>query len=170
MRVETYLRLFRDGAEIRLPFGSALPLSQTLEPIGTASQLRRDVNGVLRSSHDAAFRKYSSSISGDAHVPASLGDLWPGDLLTVHCAATLRQPMLGATSVILGRDAVPDSVIVYDALTRPVSHTISGRTVSADGGEHVCYKPVLTMRVASLSQSQVDRRGQCEWSLNMEEV
>lgn len=64
-------------------------LSQTLATIKQTQQQVRTINGSLRDISNHAFRKYSSEITcKDINAPP-LDDLFPGDEVTVDCAAVL---------------------------------------------------------------------------------
>lgn len=125
---------------------SARGLTQTLEPIAAAANLRRTVNGSLLDVSASQFRKYRSTIScADQQAPA-LDNVWPGMLLTVDCAAYLAYPVAGSA----GRVVVPDSEYTE--------------------GNYVFYRPRLSMRVVQHTQSKDEYGAVTSWSLDLEEA
>jgi len=125
---------------------SARGLSQTLDPIAAASQLRRTVNGNLKDLSAPQFRKYVSAIScNDQNAPA-LDGVWPGLELTVDCVATLSFKTGGTPQ----RPVVPGSL----------------RTE----GEFTIYRPRLLMKVVSYSEQEDEWGAVISWTLNLEEV
>jgi hypothetical protein len=130
-----------------VPLYSARGLTQTLEPIQQAQQLRRTINGALVDLSASQFRKYASRIScTDQRAPAIDG-IWPGQTLTVSCVAELSYLTAGG------------------APSRPV---VSGSSYVE--GSHTFYRPQLTMRVVT-PQSQIEEyRASVEWHLDLEEI
>jgi hypothetical protein len=61
---------------IGVPPYSARGLTQTLEPIDAAAQLRRTVNGALRDFGYTPFRKYRSTISCADQEPPAVYGVW----------------------------------------------------------------------------------------------
>ena len=81
----TLLRL----SPIGIPPYSARGVSQTLQQISGAGQMRRTVNGTLVDLSATQFRKYQSTITcRDMDHPA-LSGVWPGRVLTVDCICEL---------------------------------------------------------------------------------
>ncbi len=126
---------------------SARGVSQTLDPIQQAGNLRRTVNGTLVDLSVAELRKYQSRVScRDLDVPA-LDGVWPGDLVTVDCVAELSYATSGGT---------PSRTVVSG----------SSRTV----GDFTFYRPQLSMRIVGIS-AQFDEYGaEVGWSLDLEEA
>lgn len=127
---------------------SARGITQTLSPIDGASNMRRTVNGQLRDISDPKFQKYQSTISASDQRPPSLDLVWPGKQLTVWCACELG--IEGTLTTGFGRDVVTGSI----------RHE-SGWTY---------YRPILTMRVTSLSNSFDEWGASNDWSISLEEV
>lgn len=131
---------------VGVPPYSARGLTQTLEPIGQASQLRRTVNGALIDVSAPQFRKYRSTITcNDQQAPAVNG-IWPGMVVVVDCVATLSYVVGGSAD----RTIVPGSSYV-------------------DSG-FVIYRPRLTMRVVSHNQSKDEYGAVTNWNMELEEV
>jgi hypothetical protein len=130
-----------------VPLYSARGLTQTLEPIHQAQQLRRNINGALVDLSVGAFRKYASKIScTDQRAPAIDG-IWPGQTVVVSCAAELSYLTAGG------------------APTRPV---VSGSSYTE--GAFTFYRPQLTMRVVT-PQTQMDEwKASVQWTLDLEEI
>lgn len=121
-------------------------LTQTLEPISAAANLRRTINGTLLDVSAPQFRKYRSTIScADFETPA-LDGVWPGMLLTVDCAAYLCYPVGGSP----GREVVEGSEYT--------------------DGNYVFYRPRLSMRVMNHTQSKDEYGAVTAWSLDLEEA
>lgn len=126
---------------------SARGLTQTLEPIAAASQLRRTVNGALVDVSASQLRKYRSTIScSDANAPA-LDGVWPGQSVTVNCAVELSYLTSGGSPA------------------RPV---VSGS--SRTEGSYTFYRPQLTMRVVSHSVQFDEYGATTGWTLELEEA
>ncbi len=129
-----------------VPLYSARGLSQTLEPIDAAKNMRRSVNGILTDVAHQQFRKYKSKITcTDARVP-SFDGVWPGLTVTVDCAAFLSYPIGGT----------------------PQRLVIAGSNFTE--GSFVFYRPRLTMMVVT-NTAQVDEwAGTVPWEIDLEEV
>jgi len=140
----TQLRLIGVG----VPPYSARGLSQSLEPIDQASQMKRTVNGSLDDISFPLFQKYKSTISGTDQRPPNFDGRWPGRVVTVDCIAELSYtPDEGDT---------PQRVVV------PGSSRIEGA--------HVTYRPRLTMRIINFNMNKDEYGAQIDWSLDLEEV
>ncbi|MFL9499234.1 hypothetical protein ACJMQP_04170 [Rhodopseudomonas palustris] len=126
---------------------SARGLTQTLDPISAAASLRRTINARLVDLSRPEFRKYTSTVSCKDHVAPALDGIFPGDEVTVDCAAELSF-RTGAGSA--SRPIVPGSL----------------RT----DGAYSYYRPRLHMKVVSYT-TQTDEWG-CvvSWTLVLEEV
>ena len=143
MSEETVLTL----SGIGVPPYSARGLTQTLEPIGSAAQLRRTVNGALVDLSDSAFRKYQSTISCQDQEPPAVDGVWPGKTVTVECVAELCFLTSGG------------------APARPV--VAGSQRVE---GEFTFYRPELTMLVTGFSVSRDEYGAAVSWQLQLEEV
>ncbi len=125
---------------------AARGLTQTLNPIEQAKDLRRTINGELIDLSAEQFRKYASIISGNDQMPPGVAGIWPGRLVQVECIAELYYVTAGGSS------------------ERPV----------ADGSERIegpytYFRPVLDMRVVDFNQSFDEWDAQVSWSLTLEE-
>jgi hypothetical protein len=126
---------------------SARGLSQTLEPIDAAKNMRRTINGTLLDVSAVQFRKYRSTIScNDQNTPA-LDGIWPGMTLTVDCVATLSYKAAGGAP---SRPVVPGSSYIQGVFT--------------------IYRPRLTMMVSNYSVQEDEYGATVSWSLDLEEV
>jgi hypothetical protein len=126
---------------------AARGLTQTLNPIEQAKDLRRTINGELIDLSAEQFRKYASVISGNDLMPPGVAGIWPGRLVRVECIAELYY------------------VTADGRAERPVADG-SERTE----GPHTYYRPVLDMRVVDFNQSFDEWDAQVSWSLTLEEI
>lgn len=123
-------------------------LTQTLAIIKQSQQQFRTINGSLRDLSNHAFRKYESQITcTDINAPP-LDGLFPGDVVTVECAAIL--------SYATGRVGSPN---------RP---EVSGAGWSLGG--YTFYRPVLEMMVMDLNEGFEEWKSDYQWTLKLEEV
>jgi len=123
-------------------------LTQTLGLIPEATDLVRSINGKLIDMGNPVFRKYLSKIScTDVDAPP-LDGIWPGMLVTVHCAASL--------SYATGNHGSPG---------RP---EVSGSSYVQ--GSFTFYRPVLEMLVKTFTESFEEWKGDNVWVLELEEV
>ena len=143
MADETVLTL----SGIGVPPYSARGLTQSLEPIDGAVQLRRTVNGALADLSYEPFRKYKSTISGQDQEPPAVDGVWPGQLVEVGCIAELCFPTSEGGPA---RTAVAGSERVE--------------------GDFSFYRPVLTMRVAGFSVSRDEYGAAVSWQMQLEEA
>lgn len=121
-------------------------LTQTLDHLDEAAQLRRTINGALKDISGAQFRKFKSTIScGDVRAPALQG-AWPGTQVVVDCVAALSYPTGGTPS----RTVVPGSAFTEEGF--------------------VFYRPRLVMRITNYSTSTDEYGAVTSWSLQLEEV
>lgn len=157
--------------------GSGLGVRESLRPLENG-QRRRTINGVLKHLGSAGFRQYELTIGSDDVQPPALGDLWPGDVVTVVPISELGH-VIGhqGTTVTLGRDPYVGSVRTRDSAGRSVPFAIAGRVVTleapADGVVRVFYRPVLRMMLAEpWSQDEAESGGPLStgWSLSLAEV
>lgn len=137
---------------VGVPPYSARGLSQTLEPIDAASQLRRTVNGDLVDVAPSQLRKYRSTITcSDQQAPAFDG-LWPGELVVVQCVAELSYLTAGGAP---GRD---------------VAEVATGELATRTEGDFTFYRPELIMRVVRFRQQLDEWEAVVGWTLELEEA
>lgn len=134
-------------AGIGVPHYSARGLSQTLEPIDGAAQLRRTVNGALVDLSYAPFRKYKSTLACQDQEPPAVDGIWPGQVISVDCVAEL----CCATA-----NGPPERPVVNG------SQRIEGA--------FTFYRPVLTMRITGFSVSRDEYGSAVSWQMQLEEV
>ncbi len=123
-------------------------LTQTLELINEASDLERSVNGTLVDMSNPIFRKYKSKISATDVDAPPLDNLWPGMVVEVECAATLCYPTSNPGS--------------------PARPEVSGSSWTQ--GSFTFYRPILTMRIMTLSESFEEWKANNSWVMQLEEV
>lgn len=129
-----------------VPLYSARGLTQTLEPISAAANMRRSINGILIDVAHDQFRKYKSKITcTDMRTPAIDG-IWPGMTVVVDCAAFLSYPSSGS----------------------PQRTVVAGSEFTE--GSFVFYRPRLTMLVTAFTDQFAEWPGEVEWELELEEV
>ena len=145
MSTSTLLRVLLDGVDILAPY-SARGLTQTLEPIEAAAQMRRVISGTLRDISQNQFRKYKSSIScNDQDVPGLEG-IWQGMQVVLESAQELAYPTDSRT---------------------PERTPVSGSERTANGFSF--YRPTLTMLVTAYNLSYDEYGHQAGWQLDLEE-
>ena len=132
---------------VGVPRYSARGLTQSLEPIDAALQLRRSINGDLLDLTYAPFRKYKSTISCADFNPPSIDGIWPGHVVEVECVAELSYPESGGTP------------------TRPA---VYGSERTQNG--YVFYRPILEMMVTAFSTETDEYGAIVSWSLELEEI
>lgn len=123
-------------------------LTQTLQLIAEATDNQRTVNGKLISLGNPVFRKFKSKISCTDIDAPPLDGIWPGMLVTVHCAASL--------SYLTGNPGSP---------SRP---EVSGSSYVQ--GSFTFYRPVLEMLVGTYSDNFEEWKSDNAWVLDLEEV
>ena len=123
-------------------------LTQTLELIPEATDLERSVNGTLVDMSNPIFRKYKSKISATDVDAPPLDNVWPGMIVDVDCAASLCYPTGNPGS--------------------PARPEVSGSSWTQ--GQFTFYRPVLTMRIVSLSENFEEWKADNAWVLQLEEV
>ena len=143
MADETLLTL----SGIGVPPYSARGLTQSLEPIDGAVQLRRTVNGALADLSYEPFRKYKSTISGQDQEPPAVDGVWPGQLVEVGCIAEL---------------------CFLTSAGGPARTAVAGS--ERVEGDFSFYRPVLTMRVAGFSVSRDEYGAAVSWQMQLEEA
>lgn len=142
MAEETLLVISGDG----MPPTAVRGITQTLEPIAAAANLRRTVNGKLINLSLSQFKLYRSTINcSDISSPA-FDALDVGDTITVGCVEELCYLTAGGS---------------------PARSVVAGSSRTQDA--YTYYRPELTMVVMGKSQS-FDEYGAAEsWSLELEE-
>ncbi len=140
---------------VGVPPYSARGLTQTLDPIPQAIQLRRTVNGNLSDTSDDVMRKYVSTISGNDQQPPAVDGVWPGRLLVVSCIVelavfgTIQELTEDTTEGLFGRPYVPGSVRHESGFTY--------------------YRPLLTMRVQTFNINRDEWGAVVSWTMTLEE-
>ena len=124
-------------------------LTQTLEVIKQAVAQERTINAKLVDISNPIFFKYLSKITcTDVDAPP-LDGLFPGDVVTVHCAASL--------CFLNGNPGSP---------FRPV---VSGSEYMQ--GHYTFYRPVLEMMVSAAPSEHFDEwKSAVSWELDLEEI
>ncbi len=126
---------------------AARGLTQTLNPIEQAKDLRRTINGNLVDFSVDQFRKYASIIGGNDQMPPGVSGVWPGREIRVECIAELYYLTAGGSAERPGVDG-------------------STRTE----GPYTYFRPVLDMRVVDFNPSFDEWDAQVSWSLTLEEI
>lgn len=142
MTGETLLVISGEG----MPPYAVRGITQSLEPIEAATNLRRTVNGGLVDLSASQFKKYRSTIScADVNSPA-FDAVEIGDAVLVDCVAELAYKAAGSPS-------------------RPV---VPGSSRTADG--FVFYRPQLSMIVVGKSQETDEYGAEVSWTMELEEA
>lgn len=144
MAGETLLSISGDN----LPPYSVRGITQTLEPIDAAKNLRRTVNGSLIDLSATQFKKYKSTITcTDVQSPA-FDAVEVGDVLTVDCVAELS----------------------YLTANSPPSGPSRAVVATRTEGDYTFYRPRLTMLVTNKQQSTDEYGAAVSWTLELEEL
>lgn len=122
-------------------------ITQTLEPIEAAANLRRTVNAEQINIGLTLFRKYQTTISCTDWQPPAFDNVWPGDTLTIDCVKELAYLTAGGA---------PQRTVV----------TGSSRTE----GAYTFYRPRLTMMVKAKSEEAEEYTSANPWTIELEEV
>jgi hypothetical protein len=130
-----------------LPPYSGRGITQTLDPIGQAANMRRTVNGDLKDISFSGFRKYKSQLSCNDQLAPALDGVWPGQTVQVDCISELSYKTAGGSAQ---RTPVPGS--------------------SRKEGLYTYYRPRLTMKVMDYSVSTDEYGAQVGWQLALEEI
>lgn len=141
MADETLLVISGDG----LPPFAARGITQTLEPINAAVNVRRTVNGGLVDLSPSQFKKYKTTIEGTDTDSPAFDAVDVGDTLTIDCVAELCYKTGGS----------PQRTVVGDS-----SRTANGFTF---------YRPRLTVIVTNKSQQTDEAGAIVSWTLEAEE-
>jgi hypothetical protein len=132
-------------AGVGIPAYSARGLSQQLEPIDGAANMRRTINGALNDLSVVQFRKYRSTISCSDQEPPAVDGVWPGRVVTVDCVAELSYPVGGTPQrpVVAGSERIE--------------------------GDFTFYRPQLTMLVTGFSVQRDEWGAEVQWQMELEE-
>lgn len=107
-------------------------IRQEIRPIANG-RIRRKLSGRAYSTARPQFNLLQTTIYfGDMRPPALAG-LWPGDIVTVHCAIELPQPQLIGTAPI--RPVVPGTLVYIDE---------EGNEVPQAVATHFTFCPIMT--------------------------
>lgn len=132
---------------IGVPPYSARGLTQSLNAIQQAAQLKRTINGALKDLSEEQFHKYASTITGDDQQPPAVDGVWPGLQVTIDCIAELSYKTAGGS---------PQRTVVAG----------SSRTE----GDFTFYRPQLTMLITDFKIERDEYGAQVQWSMSLEEV
>lgn len=173
-----------DLGGIIAPF-SDRDISETIQPIGEASNLRRTINGRLISVSNPNYKKYRVSVTGkDIHVPAFDG-IWPGEALEVVPAASMsyhaKRPSGGfltapgvhpdAVEVIVNRQIGAPEIEAYDAGGQPLEifQYMNNRiwVENCVSDIYINYRPLLSVVVENWTFDENERTANMNWSLQL---
>lgn len=98
--------------------GSHRGIRQEIRPI-VNGKLRRKLSGRAYSTARPQFNLFQTTIYFDDVHPPALAGLWPGQIVTIHCAARLPQALAIGEAPI--RPQVPGTLIHLDAAGRQVA-------------------------------------------------
>jgi hypothetical protein len=76
-------------------------VTQTLEPIEAAKQMRRTINGELLDISAPQFRKFKSTVTCSDQEAPSLSDVWPGKTVSVVCLPDMHDTTGSALSLTM---------------------------------------------------------------------
>lgn len=186
---KVYTRLLL--STVTIPPTSDFDLSETVELIGDATDLRRTVNGEPVNVARAVFRKYSVSISASDLRAAGVFAMTPGDY--VECVPS--EPFSvsvkpAATSVELPRSGIEViGITASGAKIGPTAQPVDRRPLEVDrDGDRIAdlrlrptvtfaspvtlvrFRPILACVVTNWSTSADERAATASWSLNKEEI
>lgn len=132
---------------------SAAKIKQTLQPIDASKNLRRTINGVLKSLGQAQFQLYESEIAGEDLNPLAVDGIFPGATVVVDCVVEL-----GYLTGVGSSGGFPERTVVPGTTPRVV-------------GDHTLYRPRLTMMITDGPSLEYDEWGAVVgWKLTLEEV
>ena len=112
--------------------GAYRGIRQEIRPIANG-RIRRKLSGRAYSSARAQFRQLQTTVYFEDMRPPALAGLWPGDIVTIHCAVELPQPQIVGSEPI--RPVVPGTLVHLDA---------DGNLVDEADAIHFNFCPVLT--------------------------
>lgn len=135
------------GVPVHFPAGAARGIRHEFGMVGDGATLYRDTLDRLRAVE--RFRKYTLRLSCSDQAPPTLGGLWVGMPLRVHCAQELWTVGSPERTARVG----------------------STRTETTPAGETVtAYKPVLDVRVVDWSDGWDEWAAGTTWSIDLEEI
>lgn len=142
MAGETLLVISGEG----MPPYAVRGVTETLEPIAAAANIRRTVNGDPVSLSAPQFAKYRWAITcSDVQSPA-FDAVWLGDVVTVDCISDLGYKTSGGS---------------------PARAVVSGSSWTQ--GAHTYYRPQMTFMITGKSQETDEYGAVVSWSLEGEE-
>jgi hypothetical protein len=112
--------------------GSHRGIRQEIRPIANG-RIRRKLSGRAYSTARPQFRQLQTTVYFDDMRPPAFAGLWPGDIVTIHCAVELPQPQRVGTAPI--RPVVPGTLVYIDA---------AGNEVPQAEASHFNFCPILT--------------------------
>lgn len=171
---ETLLKI--EGANF--PSLSARGCEQVLNEV-CSGDFRRTISGKLIFTGIHQEKKYHSIISCKDILPPALERLKRGDSVKVWCLQNLSQLIdlkEGDTQLLLNRQAVPESIDIRQTatgITIPVKKHL-GVEVTIDPCTQtqqvvVSYRPILEMKVQSISYKTQEWDLTTEWCIKLEE-
>ena len=132
---------------IGIPRYSARALTCDIKPIEAAKNLRRTVDGVLRSVVYDQFKKYAITVSCKDQQPPALDGIFPGDAVTLWLPKYFAYPTGGS----------------------PNRQVVCGSERTAPGGGFVQYLPILYCRIMDWSDNIDEWAHDETWSIDFEE-
>lgn len=136
------------GASV--PPYSARGLTQSLAPIDFAADMRRTINGNLKSLAPSQMQKYKSTISTGQFTdqqPPAVDGVWPGQIIAVDCISEL---------CYLTSGGAPERAVVAGS--------------SRVDGDFTFYRPVINFRVMTWTFTRDEYSDEVTWSMDLEEV
>lgn len=134
--------------ELAQPPYSLRGITEQIELIPQATNLRRDVNGVLHDVGSPDFRQYRITVQCRDQQSPGLDDVWPGRELTMHAASEFSTQ--GAS----------DS----DGFARP---PVSGSVRTE--GDFIFYRPIFLVKVIEYRTEFEEYEAGLSWELVLEE-
>jgi hypothetical protein len=124
-------------------------ITQTLELIDQASDLRRTVNFEMVNFGDDLAHKYKTTVTGKDQRPPSFDGIFPGaGPVTLHCVTEL--------SYLTGAAGAPHRSVV------PGSSRVEG--------DLTFYRPILTVMVTAFENAFDEYNADWNWTITFEEI